>query len=363
MQLRPTDLPEPVVPATSRCGIGARSAMTGSPAIFLPRISGSDMFWSSNAWLPISSDSATISRFGLGSSMPMTLRPGMVATRADSADMLRAMSSASAITRLALMPLAGSSSYMVTTGPGRTSTMSPRTLKSSSTVSSRRALRSSPARSICWRFPFGRRREQLDRRQLVTVAEREARLRRRGLRPLAAARRRSAWRGSATATVGRDRAERQRLARSSRISVVRGAARVPAARRANKPRKPVRSSSVEAKREIAERQARQARTAAGPQAAPGPATCGLGIRPSAESTPCAAARPSAPPQPAGSPETAEPLVRPSATPSSTAPIAASSKPRPIRPAGSSRIIRRPAMRDHRQEQGRAEAEQQQQRRR
>ena len=55
MQLRPTDLPDPVVPATSKCGIGARSAMTGSPAMFLPRISGSAMFWSSNAWLPISS--------------------------------------------------------------------------------------------------------------------------------------------------------------------------------------------------------------------------------------------------------------------------------------------------------------------
>ena len=155
MQLSPTDLPEPVVPATSRCGIGARSAMTGSPAMFLPRISGSDMFWSSNAWLPISSDSETVSRFGLGSSMPITLRPGMVATRAESADMLRAMSSASAITRLALVPLAGSSSYIVTTGPGRTSTISPRTLKSSSTASRSRALRSSPARSICCRPSLG----------------------------------------------------------------------------------------------------------------------------------------------------------------------------------------------------------------
>src|SRR5207244_5168731 len=78
---------------------------------------------------------------------------GIVATRAERADMLRAMSSASWMTRLALMPLAGSSSYIVTTGPGRTSTMSPRTWKSSSTLSSRRALRSSPARSIrC--FPF-----------------------------------------------------------------------------------------------------------------------------------------------------------------------------------------------------------------
>ena len=155
MQLRPTDLPDPVVPATSRCGIGARSAITGSPAMFLPRISGSDMFWSSNAWLPISSDSETISRLGLGSSIPITLRPGMVATRADSADMLRAMSSASWITRLALIPLAGSSSYIVTTGPGRTSTISPRTWKSSSTDSSSRALRSSAARSICWRPSLG----------------------------------------------------------------------------------------------------------------------------------------------------------------------------------------------------------------
>ena len=62
--------------------------------------------------------------------------------------MLRAMSSASWMTRLALMPLAGSSSYMVTTGPGRTSTISPFTEKSSSTDSSSRALRSSAALSI-----------------------------------------------------------------------------------------------------------------------------------------------------------------------------------------------------------------------
>ena len=40
--------------------------MTGSPAIFLPRISGSDMFWSSNAWLPISSDSDDRLALGVG---------------------------------------------------------------------------------------------------------------------------------------------------------------------------------------------------------------------------------------------------------------------------------------------------------
>ena len=36
MVLIATDLPEPVVPATRRCGMRARSTMTGSPPIVLP---------------------------------------------------------------------------------------------------------------------------------------------------------------------------------------------------------------------------------------------------------------------------------------------------------------------------------------
>ena len=55
----------------------------------------------------------------------------------------RAMSSARPITRDDLMPGAGSSSYRVTTGPGRTWMISPLTPKSSSTLSSRRAFCSS----------------------------------------------------------------------------------------------------------------------------------------------------------------------------------------------------------------------------
>ncbi len=38
--LTATDLPEPVVPPISRCGMRARSAMTGSPPISLPSASG-----------------------------------------------------------------------------------------------------------------------------------------------------------------------------------------------------------------------------------------------------------------------------------------------------------------------------------
>jgi hypothetical protein len=112
-----------------------------------------------------SSRKETMSRTALGSSMPITVRPGMAETRAEIALMLRAISSARPITRLALMPGAGSSSYMVTTGPVRTAVISPFTLKSSSTFSSRRALRSSASLSILgWRWravpPAGRWRQR-----------------------------------------------------------------------------------------------------------------------------------------------------------------------------------------------------------
>src|SRR4051794_7529836 len=73
----------------------------------------------------------------------MALRPGTTATRAETADIERAMSSASPITRLDFVPGAGSSSYNVTTGPGRTLMISPRTPKSSSVDSSKVAFCSS----------------------------------------------------------------------------------------------------------------------------------------------------------------------------------------------------------------------------
>src|SRR3954466_14729019 len=72
----------------------------------------------------------------------MALRPETTATRADTALIERAMSSERLITRDDLMPGAGSSSYSVTTGPGRLLTISPRTPKSCSTLSSDAALAS-----------------------------------------------------------------------------------------------------------------------------------------------------------------------------------------------------------------------------
>ena len=127
MVLMATDLPEPVVPAMRRCGMRARLATTGSPPMSLPRARGSAWALSPKPLAARISRRRTFSRSSFGSSMPMTERPGMVEQRQASADMERAMSSARPMTREALRPAAGSSSYMVTTGPGRIEVISPRT--------------------------------------------------------------------------------------------------------------------------------------------------------------------------------------------------------------------------------------------
>ena len=89
---------------------------------------------SGNRWLFLSyspdasrSRRKTVSRLALGSSMPMALRPCTTLMRQARADMERAMSSASATTRPCFTPGAGTSSYRVTTGPGRIWSIWPRT--------------------------------------------------------------------------------------------------------------------------------------------------------------------------------------------------------------------------------------------
>ena len=103
----PTDLPDPVVPATSRCGILARSAITGSPAISLPSATGrppsNDC---QSGWSRICRNS-TISRVSFGSSTPIIFWPGTTATRTEITAIERAISSASAITRWDFVPGAG----------------------------------------------------------------------------------------------------------------------------------------------------------------------------------------------------------------------------------------------------------------
>ena len=69
------DLPAPVVPATSRCGIFARSAPIALPATSLPShtVSGDQSF--GGAWK--TSPSRTIRRCAFGTSTPTACLPGI----------------------------------------------------------------------------------------------------------------------------------------------------------------------------------------------------------------------------------------------------------------------------------------------
>ena len=116
--LMPTDLPCPVAPAISKCGIVARSTMKCSLSIFLPRAIGSAkvLFWN------FSDDRSpripTMLFFTFGTSMPMVPFPGIGAMiRMPSAERLSAMSSSRFLMREMRTPAAGTISYSVTVGP------------------------------------------------------------------------------------------------------------------------------------------------------------------------------------------------------------------------------------------------------
>jgi hypothetical protein len=114
-----TDLPVPVAPATSRCGMGARSAKKGSPELDLPSATarGDRLAWTRAS--PRISFRPTVTVSGLGSSMPTAPLPGTGAsTRTRVAFMARAMSSERFTMELILTPGAGSRSKRVITGPG-----------------------------------------------------------------------------------------------------------------------------------------------------------------------------------------------------------------------------------------------------
>ena len=76
MALTHTLLPEPVVPAMSRCGMVARSPATACPDTSCPSAmrSGDLIFW--NDSLSSTSRRATVAISPLGTSMPTMVRPG-----------------------------------------------------------------------------------------------------------------------------------------------------------------------------------------------------------------------------------------------------------------------------------------------
>ena len=144
MALTPTDLPDPVVPATSRWGILPRSATTGSPEMSWPsaRVRG-ERDWS-KAREDSTSRKFTISRSSLGISIPTTDLPGITST---TRTLITASERARSLARLdirdTLIPAAGWISNRVITGPGYTATTSALMPKSASLSSSRRDMAAS----------------------------------------------------------------------------------------------------------------------------------------------------------------------------------------------------------------------------
>ena len=77
--LTPTDLPEPVVPAISKCGICCKSIFAVSPAISLP-IQNSSGFKLSELCSWILENNVTVFLFGLGISIPIEDLPSITST-------------------------------------------------------------------------------------------------------------------------------------------------------------------------------------------------------------------------------------------------------------------------------------------
>ncbi|MPN06210.1 hypothetical protein SDC9_153466 [bioreactor metagenome] len=118
MALIHTDLPLPVEPAISRCGILVRSATCTLPAMSLPSGMTMGLLLVLNSaalkMLYISTALACL----LGTSMPTAALPGIGASmRTPAAARFSAISSARPVMRLIFTPAAGCNSYRVTAGP------------------------------------------------------------------------------------------------------------------------------------------------------------------------------------------------------------------------------------------------------
>ena len=138
MELMQTDLPEPVVPAISICGILAMSPMTGLPVMSLPTAKDRRLFAFAKAFEPMHSRIKTVLTVLFGTSMPTADLSGMGAMRTFAAPSASAISSDSAETREILMPRGMVSSKRVTDGP-RTMPMICASILKDSSVSSRQA--------------------------------------------------------------------------------------------------------------------------------------------------------------------------------------------------------------------------------
>ncbi len=118
MEFVNTDLPEPVVPAISICGIFAISATTTFPAISFPAGNARFDLWFFNSFDIKSSFKQTESLPSFGISIPTAAFPGIGASiRISAAAIFNLISSANPVILLTFVPISGCSAYLVTDGP------------------------------------------------------------------------------------------------------------------------------------------------------------------------------------------------------------------------------------------------------
>ncbi len=108
--LRPTLLPDPVEPATSRCGILDSEVTKTSPSCVRPIAIVSGSFGRRKLSCSSSGRSAISSRRRFGTSIPTVGRPGIRSIRTLSASSASARSSQSDVIRASLIPALGRNS-------------------------------------------------------------------------------------------------------------------------------------------------------------------------------------------------------------------------------------------------------------
>ncbi len=113
-----TDFPDPVAPATSKCGIFAISAITVFPEISFPTANGIFAVEFLNSTDSNRSLSITAVFSWFGTSIPTAAFPGIGASiRISAAARFNLISSARPTILLTFTPCSGCSSYRVTDGP------------------------------------------------------------------------------------------------------------------------------------------------------------------------------------------------------------------------------------------------------
>ena len=113
-----TDLPEPVVPATKRCGIDVKSTVIGVPENSFPRAIGQTIIFFTKTirrYYLLKRYTSSLRVFGI--SIPTVFLPGMTDTLVETELVCRAISSKDSMIFETFTPGAGSNSYKVTTGP------------------------------------------------------------------------------------------------------------------------------------------------------------------------------------------------------------------------------------------------------